>query len=491
MRVGIGKLGIIENTEIDLKPLTIFVGPNNAGKTWLAYALAGILGGYGWNEYARAYVVGKIPEKYPPLDEAIEKLLTDGNATIDLYKFVEDYGQTYCESIANFAGSWMHKFMSTRPAVFENMQISINLGNTQADFLRRIEKYEIDDERSIGGVLLIVSKKAGTRIASIYTDMEGKGKATDKLFAATTGIKRRLVQTLTAAIHRSLYTNVQVFPVERTAFITLQFGRRSRIPFAAIERIVQQLLQERTEQERAEIKNSILNREQHFRTAIGPVSYFLSMIGATFDMDLEGVEQRQKDANNNPNIEKYIDLSHILEKEILGGDINFSTPEPDPRRDILFQPTSQAELEIPIVSSMVKELSPLVLYLRYLAQPGELLIIDEPEMNLHPAAQVKITELLTMLVNAGLRVLVTTHSTYLVDHMTNLMEAAKCEKADQTSVAEKFFLRRSDAFISQEDASVYLFENGGAKSILDEEGRIDWATFSKVTDEIETISYEF
>lgn len=33
---------------------------------------------------------------------------------------------------------------------------------------------------------------------------------------------------------------------------------------------------------------------------------------------------------------------------------------------------------------MVKELSPLVLYLRYLARAGELLIIDEPEMNLHP-----------------------------------------------------------------------------------------------------------
>jgi predicted ATPase len=137
-----------------------------------------------------------------------------------------------------------------------------------------------------------------------------------------------------------------------------------------------------------------------------------------------------------------------------------------------------------------KELSPLVLYLRYLAQPGALVIVDEPEMNLHPAAQVKITEFLTMLVNAGLRILVTTHSTYLVDHMTNPMEAAKYERADQIAIAEKFFLQRSDAFIPQQDVSVYLFENGGAKSILDKDGKIGWTTFSKVTDEIETISYE-
>ena len=43
-----------------------------------------------------------------------------------------------------------------------------------------------------------------------------------------------------------------------------------------------------------------------------------------------------------------------------------------------------------VSSSMVKELAPLVLYLRYLAKPDELVIIDEPEMNLHPAAQVQI-----------------------------------------------------------------------------------------------------
>jgi hypothetical protein len=482
MKVSIGKLGIIENTEIDLKPLTIFVGPNNVGKTWLAYTLSGILGSRGWSEYAKAYAAGELSKKYPPLDEAIERVLVDGNATIDLYRFAEDYGETYCESVADFARSWMHEFMSTRPAVFDNMQVSINLGNTQTDFLRRIEKYPI--ERSIGGGLLTISKKASDKIAYLYTDTEGEEKITDRL--PIEDITRRLVQTLTEAIHRSLYPNVRVFPVERTALVTLLFGRRSRtIPFAAIERILQQLLQERTE-----LKNSILNIEQHSRAAIGPVSYFLSMIGATFDMDMEEIEKRQKEANNNPDIQKYIDLSHVLEKQILGGDINFSTPEPDPKRDIHFQPAPEVTLEIPIASSMVKELSPLVLYLRYLAHPGELLIIDEPEMNLHPAAQVKITEFLAMLVNAGLRILITTHSTYLVDHLANLMEAAKCEGAEQTSVAEKFFLQRSDAFISQKDVSVYLIENGGAKSILDEEGRIDWETFSKVTDEIEIISYE-
>jgi len=53
-------------------------------------------------------------------------------------------------------------------------------------------------------------------------------------------------------------------------------------------------------------------------------------------------------------------------------------------QEILFQTTENIKLEIPLVSSMIKELAPLVLYLRYLAEPNDWIIIDEPEMNLHP-----------------------------------------------------------------------------------------------------------
>ena len=42
-------------------------------------------------------------------------------------------------------------------------------------------------------------------------------------------------------------------------------------------------------------------------------------------------------------------------------------------------------------SSMVAELAPVVLYLRHLVRPDDVLIIEEPESNLHPAMQVEFT----------------------------------------------------------------------------------------------------
>jgi len=224
------------------------------------------------------------------------------------------------------------------------------------------------------------------------------------------------------------------------------------------------------------------------REVIWPVSSFISMLNTIFGNRSRDREEREKQAGRDPRIKRYIELAQVLENQVLAGSVYLSTPEPDPRREVLFQPTQNSNLEIPIVSSMVKELSPLVLYLRYLARPGELLIIDEPEMNLHPAAQVKIIEFLAMLVNAGLHVLITTHSTYVIDHLVNLIDAQKHK--NQNDIVEVFLLEQKEAFLAQEKVSVYLVEDNEIKNVLDSEGIIDWKTFSDVTALVERIHFE-
>jgi hypothetical protein len=83
-------------------------------------------------------------------------------------------------------------------------------------------------------------------------------------------------------------------------------------------------------------------------------------------------------------------------------------------------------------SSMVSELAPVVLYLRHMVGPGQVLIVEEPESHLHPAMQVKFTRQLATLVNAGFRVLVTTHSEWLLEELANIVRRSNLPKTRET-----------------------------------------------------------
>ena len=123
MRVSIRNLGVIKEATIELKPLTVLIGPNNAGKTWIAYSLAGILGPFGSEEYAQAYADKKVPNTYESLDTAIERVLAEGNATIDLRRFAEEHGEKYFNDVAQYARTWMRRFFSTQLARFDDLDI--------------------------------------------------------------------------------------------------------------------------------------------------------------------------------------------------------------------------------------------------------------------------------------------------------------------------------------------------------------------------------
>lgn len=494
MKVTIQHLGAIQQAEIDLKPLTVLIGPNNAGKTWMAYTLGSIFGPRGWSEYVEAYVEEKLSEKYPPLDSAIETVLKDGRAKIDLVAFAEQYGEQYFQNVARYAPEWMPDFMSTQFAVFDKLKVSIDLMGSKAAFIECVKKSRVQSR--VAGGLFTLSKKRDDSILYAYiseekensTSQEEQETAIEKIPAEE--IKLRLIRNVMRVLHQALYANAIMFPTERTTLVTDRpnFHLKTDTPS-----ILSENAQKAIEAFAQAIRQLADLEEITFlgaKKAIGPVGAFFVTLANIFNMTSKDVKQREKLGKPNTKIQKYINFARILERKILAGGINFSTPEPDPRRDILFHPLKNVALEIPIASSMVKELSPLVLYLRYLAEPDELLIIDEPEMNLHPEAQVKMIEFLAMLVNAGLNVLITTHSPYLLDHLSNLIYAAEHKKEEQGSLAEIFFLESCDAFISQEKVSIYCVDHGTAENILQDHGQIDWSTFGNITDQIADIHYK-
>ena len=90
--------------------------------------------------------------------------------------------------------------------------------------------------------------------------------------------------------------------------------------------------------------------------------------------------------------------------------------------EFFYQPQGTAEeIRLNQTSSMVSELVPLVLFLRGLVQSCDILIIEEPEAHLHPGAQADMAVILARLVRAGVKVIITTHSDWLLQEIGNLV----------------------------------------------------------------------
>ena len=108
--------------------------------------------------------------------------------------------------------------------------------------------------------------------------------------------------------------------------------------------------------------------------------------------------------------------------------------------DIRFRSKARKEqiFDIPLhtASSSVRGLSDLYFFLRHAARKNQLLIIGEPESHLDTFNQIQFARLLARAVHAGLKVLITTHSDYIVKEINNLLMLSKDFK-DKPGVLKK------------------------------------------------------
>lgn len=502
MKIKVSNLGIIKEAEIELKPLTVFIGRSGTGKTWTAYTLASIFSKYGFQEYLKAYSDKKNPIQYEILEQGIQEFLEVGNCQINLVDFAEQYGEKYINDVGRIAPNWLSHFLNTTRVNFKNLQISFLLNEFIKDLLNKIRKLSLDRKINYGSQLsLQILKQEDEDEIYFYRISEG---SKDNFKLPLVLIKYLFSETILEIIHQCFYAYVYIFPTERTTYAGFPFSVQKRVKINKLEKIIEDIqedneqnLDNQSQNQKQKVLMQVLellnSLEEEIDTeksqpdkqkiTVGKSAVIESLTSIIANASVKTDDERQEEAEKNPQILEYINLANFLQENILSGHVKVESSTL--QNEIIFQPSEDVNLEMQVASSMVKELAPLYLCLRYLVEPNELLIIDEPEMNLHPSAQVEIIEFLAMLVNAGIKILITTHSPYIVDHLSNLIKATQYE--DKESIKERFYLDRTDAFVAQENVSVYLFEDDTAKNILEENGRIDWGTFADVSDDISHI----
>ena len=95
-------------------------------------------------------------------------------------------------------------------------------------------------------------------------------------------------------------------------------------------------------------------------------------------------------------------------------------------------------------SSTVRSLSELYFYLAHMAERGQVLMFDEPELNLHPENQRKLAHLLVRIVNAGVRVFLTTHSDYIVREINALVAISGLSVSARRDILKRFGYKKDE-----------------------------------------------
>ena len=147
-------------------------------------------------------------------------------------------------------------------------------------------------------------------------------------------------------------------------------------------------------------------------------------------------------------------LADALEKETLAGQIRSNPPSSGGYMEFVYRLLgTEKDIRLNCASSMVSELAPVVLFLRGAVNRGDMFIIEEPEAHLHPAAQTRMAVALARLVRAGVQVVVTTHSDWLLQEIGNLIREGELE--DQTG--EPASEEALPSSLRSSDVGVWLF----------------------------------
>ena len=158
-----------------------------------------------------------------------------------------------------------------------------------------------------------------------------------------------------------------------------------------------------------------------------------------------------------------------IEKAILAGSVRMKRAKVSGYPHFTYRPKGwKDDLPLMNASSMVSELAPVILYLRYRVQPGNMLIVEEPESHLHPAMQVEFIRQLAALIRSGIRVIVTTHSEWVLEELANIVRRSRLSEEQRKEFSG------SDIALSPDHVGAWLFKpKRRPKGSVVEEIRLD------------------
>lgn len=154
------------------------------------------------------------------------------------------------------------------------------------------------------------------------------------------------------------------------------------------------------------------------------------------------------------------DVGSGIESDIFAGHVNLRYRDPDAVPEVVYE-RSRVAVPVHRASSTISELAPLTLHLKHAAAHG-VIIIEEPEAHLHPRNQVLLAGHIVRLVRGGASMIITTHSAPLFEAISQYLQAGPLQPKDRKNA-----LGREDLYLDEREVAPQLFKQGDGGSVVE------------------------
>lgn len=409
MRFNVKNLGFIKSGHFETNDLTIIFGKNNSGKTYLSYT---------------SYIVAReIKSNLRVLgvnDLQMWKKLSESDDDISFELKIEDFFKKSNLSTVNlFMRSTFAKNFNVKDNYFSKTVIDFDFDSL---FKKAISaSFDLILSTPFVDKRIFVSKEKDSDIITLFSLKNNEG-ATELLSgvasSALISMKHYFYnyQLPNAIVDKIMDVDIKnpfVITSERTGiemFYKEMDSNRSNIA----ENLTIATLVSNSQRKKLKQLDDITEKK-------------LSKYSKPISDNIQTIRDQQEIRKTQSGISKekgFKSLSDTLRKITRG---QFKT---NSLGDTTYVMDGNEKHEIPLhaASSSIKSMTMIDLYINHIASSGDTLIIDEPELNLHPDNQILMAELIVRLINTGVKVIMTTHSDYLIREINNRIKLSSADK---------------------------------------------------------------
>ncbi len=419
MKIKVQNLGVLKQAEFSLGDFSIICGENNTGKTYATYAL------YGFLDLLRKRFRSD-DHRYLP-KRVFDELGENGVSRLNLAEYAQN-AQKILNRICRGYSRSLHDVFAASEEKFQDCQFRVFLENDT--FSSSIKPMSFERNIGIGRQTLSLSKEKKSENLEISLLVDKQRRNFSYRF-----IERRIAGAIHEIIFGSSFPTPFIASAERTGAAIF----RKELNFAR-NRLLKEMSQA---DEKIDPRELLYKSYQDYPLPVEK--------NVDFTRQLEdAAKQKSFLAAKHPEILKKF-------ADIIGGEYRVTRND-----ELYFIPRDKrVKLGMDESSSGVRSMLDIGFYLRHEAKPSDLLIVDEPELNLHPENQRRIARLFARLVNLGVKVFITTHSDYIVKELNTLIMLSR-NKPRLKKIAKREGYDTSE-LINAEKIKVYIAEEALVK----------------------------